>query len=316
MNEKAVSWILKYGAYTLIVLVLIAEFLDNYSDYSAEGLGYATGATIPMIIGAFVAVYCANKNVDWASKIDRSTNLAFSIGIVFGLIGLFGYWILYKIRIKHPSPESTGCKIVVSILLVLTVLLGAMGWEATMYEPPEYELPEYKVPEIRYEPIKYEPITPAYYNYEGYGLSFEYPSDMTISEEGYMSDKPDENSGAVDITNDKGTKAVYISWLTTTEPELLFPLKDTLKETIDESMKLEGVSNVKVEEIKTIIINGHQGVYAPLSFNYYGLLSYDIYCMWYCDQSQRLYYVGIDTYNSEETNDLFNEVIGSFVCHS
>jgi len=92
-------------------------------------------------------------------------------------------------------------------------------------------------------------------------------------------------------------------------------LKDTLKETIDESMKLEGVSNVKVGEIKTIAINGHQGVYAPLSFNYYGLSNYDIYCMWYCDQSQRLYYIGIDSYNSEETNELFNVVIDSFVCH-
>lgn len=282
MNGKKVSWILKYGAYALIVLVLIVQFLDNC--YSG-------------IIGAFVAIYCAKKNVDWASKIDRSVNLAFSIGIVFGLIGLFGYWVFYKMRIKHPSPESTGCKIVVSILLVLTVLLlGAIGWEAAMYDP-------------------YEPITPAYYNYEGYGLSFEYPSDMTISEEGYMSDNPDENSGGIDVTNDRGTKSIYITWLTTTEPELLYPLKDSLKETIDESMKLEGVSNVKVEEIKTITINEHQGVYAPLSFNYYGLPSYDIYCIWFCDQSQRLYYVGIDTYNSEETSELFNMVIDSFVCH-
>lgn len=310
MNEKKVSWILKYGAYALIVLVLIVQFLDNC--YSG-------------IIGAFVAVYCANKNVNWASKIDRSVNLAFSIGIVFGLIGLFGYWVFYKKRIKHPSPESTGCKIVVSILLVLTVLLlGAIGWEAAMYdpyEPPEYKVPEIgcKVPEIGCEPInepiKYEPITPAYYNYEGYGLSFEYPSDMTISEEGYMSDNPDENSGGIDVTNDRGTKSIYITWLTTTEPELLYPLKDTFKETIDESMKPEGVSNVKVEEIKTITINEHQGVYAPLSFNYYGLPSYDIYCIWFCDQSQRLYYVGIDTYNSEETSELFNMVIDSFVCH-
>ena len=119
---------------------------------------------------------------------------------------------------------------------------------------------------------------------------------MDISEEGYLSEKADENSGGFEIVNEAETKLIYITWLTTTEPELLYPLKDTLKETIDESIKLEGVSNVKVEEIKTIKINEHQGVYAPPSYSYYGLPSYGIYCMWYCDQSRRLYYIGIDTF--------------------
>jgi len=316
--KKKVSWILKYGTYTVITLVVLIDFLSNYTATTAGALGEALGATTPMIIGAFVAVYCANKNADWASKIDRSMNLAFLIGIVYGLIGLLGYWILYKIRLKHPAPESRGGKIAVSILLSLTILIGAMGYWATMYEVPEFEYEPIPIPEYEpiYEPIKTTTPTPIYHTYKGYGFSFACPPDMmNISKEGYMSDKADNSSGGVKVTNDKETKLIYITWLTTTEPELLYPLKDTLKETIDESMKLEGVSNVKVGEIKTIAINGHQGVYAPLSFNYYGLSNYDIYCMWYCDQSQRLYYIGIDSYSSEETNELFNVVIDSFVCH-
>lgn len=109
MNEKAVSGILKYGVYILIVLGLLVGFLDNYSSYynnTTEGFGYALGATMPMAIGTFVAIYCANKNVSWASEMDRNTNWAFLIGIVFGLIGLLAYWIFYKMHIEQPSPES------------------------------------------------------------------------------------------------------------------------------------------------------------------------------------------------------------------
>lgn len=218
--------------------------------------------------------------------------------------------------VKRDSPKSNK---IFAIPIIMFLLFGFMvgSVQYAFYEYPD----EYEVPEFEYERIKGPsfhtpiPAIPAYYNYEGYDFSFEYPSDMDISEEGYLSEKADENSGGVEVTNDKGTKTIYITWLTTTEPELLYPLKDTLKETMDESMKLEGVSNVKVEEIKTRKINKHQGVYAPLSYGYYGLPSYDIYCMWYCDQSQRLYYIGIDTYSSEETKELFNEVVDSFVCH-
>ncbi|RZB29032.1 MAG: hypothetical protein AEth_01636 [Candidatus Argoarchaeum ethanivorans] len=207
--------------------------------------------------------------------------------------------------VKRESPKSNKT---FAILIIMFLLFGFMvGMVGSVYQYAFYEYPD------EYEPI---PFTPVPYQYEKYGFSFTCPPDvMNILEEGYLSEKPDENSGGIEVTNDKGTKSIYITWLTATEPELLYPLKDTLKETMDESMKLEGVSNVKVEEIKTITINEHQGVYAPLSYIYYGLPSYDIYCMWYCDQSQRLYYVGIDTYSSEETNELFNEVVDSFVCH-
>lgn len=220
--------------------------------------------------------------------------------MIFGrLIGvlLFAYLFVHFgwKWVKREPPKSNK---IFTIPIIMFLLFGFMvgSVQYSFYEyPDEYEVSEFE--------------------YEGYGFSFEYPSDMDISEEGYLSEKADESSGRVGVTNYKGTKTIYITWLTTTEPELLYPLKDTLKETMDESMKLEGVSNVKMEEIKTVKINEHQGVYAPLSFDYYGLSSYDIYCMWYCDQSQRLYYIGIDTYSSEETNKLFTEVVDSFVCH-
>jgi len=211
---------------------------------------------------------------------------------------------------KREPPESNKILVIPIILFLLVGFMTGIIMTETDYGD-YYE--KYEIPDFEYESI---PSTPVSYYYEKYGFSFTCPPDMTnISEEGYMSDNPDNNSGIVEITNDKGTKAIYITWLTITEPELLYSLRDTLKETIDKSMKLEGVSNVKLEEIEEITINKHQGVYAPLNFNYYGLPSYDIYCIWYCNQSQRLYYVGIETYSSEETKELFNKVVDSFICH-
>jgi hypothetical protein len=259
-------------------------------------------------------------------------------GWIFLFIGCTQFGILpFSAFYPHPIEEPYEIAGRITATLLIAVLLTYFGWKWVKREPPKsnkvfaipiilflllgfmvgseyaYYQEEYEVPDFEYEPI---PFTPVPYQYEKYGFSFTCPPDMmNILEEGYLSEKPDENSGGVEVTNDKGTKSMYITWLTTTEPELLYPLKDTLKETIDESTKLEGVSNVKVEEIKRITINEHQGVYAPLSFDYYGFPSHDIYCMWYCDQSQRLYYVGIDTYSSEETKELFNKVIDSFACH-
>lgn len=139
-------------------------------------------------------------------------------------LSIFGVlYIGWKI-LRKPFPESN--KKLIAIIVII-VLLSTVYHTNSLYDSYHYELPE--LPKIQNESIKAPMPIPVYYNYERYGFSFEYPSDMNISEEGYMSDKPDENSGGVDVTNDKGTKSIYISWLTTTEPELLYPLKDTLR---------------------------------------------------------------------------------------
>jgi tetrahydromethanopterin S-methyltransferase subunit G len=297
-----VSWILKYGAYTIIALGIMAEFLGNYTTATA----YALGATTPMIIGAFVAVYCANKNASWASKIDRSMNLAFLIGIVFGLIGLFAYWILYKIRLEHPAPESRGSKIAVSILLSLTILIvGAMGWGATRYEEYEYTIPP--PPEL---PTLLPP--PAYYQYEKYGFSLSYPSEMAISEWGYLGDKANEDSGLITLENEKGTKVVTITWINIAPP---LQLEDDFNAAKEDLREIEGITDITNGNIVETTKLGHRMLYQPITYKYDRLIVYMIYDMWYCDQSQKLYFLSVETYDEEVTNSLFNECLNFFTCH-
>lgn len=314
MNEKEVSWILKYGAYTIITFILIAEFLDNYSDYSAEGIWYAMGVTTPMAIGALVAVYCGNKNVSWASEINRSANLAFLIGIVFGLIGLLAYWILYKIRINHPTPESTGGKIAVSILLVLTILVGAMGWSATMYEPPEVPRFEYVPMPIYEPPPEYEPyiFVPAKYQYNKYGFSFACPLDvMNISEEGYLSDDANEQSGVVLLQNERETKVISIVWYSTTRPA---SLEDELEESIEiaKSGLSEYLSDFSTSRVTETNISESPIRYQILDYRVEGIKVHSVIGVWYDTKTQRMFYVGIDTYDEKETEKLFNEFLDSF----
>ena len=106
-GEK-VSKIVRYGSYIYILFGIAIEFLGNYSIYSAYSLGRATGATMPMIIGAFVVLYCANKNVDWASKMNKNVNIAWLAGILLGLFGLLLYWVFYKVKTPKVEEVDSG----------------------------------------------------------------------------------------------------------------------------------------------------------------------------------------------------------------
>jgi len=105
-EERKVSKIVRYGSYTMLAFILLGNFIITYFERlsypymyeGAEASGAALGATIPMVIGALIAVYCANKNSEWALKIGKSLNFAFLVGIFSGLLGLLWYGIYYKTK--------------------------------------------------------------------------------------------------------------------------------------------------------------------------------------------------------------------------
>jgi len=58
------------------------------------------------IIFTIIWFFCANKCVEFSNRINKSNNWAFFIGFVFGLIGLLGYWIYYKINYKEVNQNG------------------------------------------------------------------------------------------------------------------------------------------------------------------------------------------------------------------
>lgn len=149
------------------------------------------------------------------------------------------------------------------------------------------------------------------YNYRGYGFSFEYPSDMYILEEGYLSDNANENSGVVTVENEKETKDFVVSWYSTTQPSRL---EDELQQNIDFGGEDSEFSDMSMGHVVETNISGDRMIYRTLSYRIEGIKCYTIMSSWYDPESQRMFYIGADSWDEKETEELFNEVVDSFVC--
>ncbi len=150
------------------------------------------------------------------------------------------------------------------------------------------------------------------YKYMGYGFSFEYPSDMYILEEGYLSDNANENSGVVTVENEKETKDFVVSWYSTTQPSRL---EDELQQNIDFGGEDSEFSDMSMGHVVETNILGDRMIYQTLDYRIEGIKCYTIMGSWYDPKSQRMFYIGADSWDEKETEELFNEVVDSFVCH-
>lgn len=52
------------------------------------------------IIAFGIWIACSNKCVEWSTKINKNKNFAFFIGLILGLLGLLGYWIYCRKKLK------------------------------------------------------------------------------------------------------------------------------------------------------------------------------------------------------------------------
>ena len=147
--------------------------------------------------------------------------------------------------------------------------------------------------------------------YTGYGFSFKYPSDMHILEEGYLSDNANENSGVVTVENEKETKDFVVSWYSTTQPSRL---EDELQQNIDFGGEDSEFSDMSMGHVVEANVSGDRMIYRTLSYRIEGIKCYTIMSSWYDPESQRMFYMGADSWDEKETEELFNEVVDSFVC--
>lgn len=72
----------KLSTWVWVIVILLIMF-NIVTDFVV--------ALFVLIIGFLVGY----QNYDWAKKIKKNTDTAFTIGFAFGLLGLLGYWVYY-----------------------------------------------------------------------------------------------------------------------------------------------------------------------------------------------------------------------------
>lgn len=97
---KGVSKILQAILWTYAAVSLIYEYRVTIADPFYTSSAMALGGITPSIIGFAIAYACARKNTEWATKIKKSKNWAYTIGFIASLLGLLSYWIYYKTKNK------------------------------------------------------------------------------------------------------------------------------------------------------------------------------------------------------------------------
>ena len=79
IKKRPPAWL-----YIITIILVIALVVINP--------GYA--------IGGAIAIMCASMCWNWASKIKANSFLAYFIGFFGGLLGLLGYYIYYKKKLR------------------------------------------------------------------------------------------------------------------------------------------------------------------------------------------------------------------------
>ena len=96
-DKNRISPILKLAACIIVVLGIMIVYVSNNSMVSVER---ANESAMTLLMSGIISLFCGYLCSKWAAKIKKSVNAAFIIGFLFGLAGLLGYFIYYKIKIK------------------------------------------------------------------------------------------------------------------------------------------------------------------------------------------------------------------------
>ena len=149
--------------------------------------------------------------------------------------------------------------------------------------------------------------------YSNYGLSFEYPEEMIVTNKGVFNDAADDESGLILLENGLKNKIVVVSWAYTDQPP---SLDDVLKETVEEIKYIEGMTDILKGDVVETTKSGHRMIYMPTMYKSYGSDVFGLYGIWYCTDSERMYYLSVETFeNTETTSMLFQRYLDSIVCH-
>ncbi len=81
----------------LWILIMFLLFIGDARVCGSYGLLYCVGGVIvKAVILIFIGNLFGNWCVDIATKNKKNINIAYTIGFIFSLVGLFIYWVYFK----------------------------------------------------------------------------------------------------------------------------------------------------------------------------------------------------------------------------
>lgn len=159
--------------------------------------------------------------------------------------------------------------------------------------------------------------TPTQYDtFSKHGFSFEYPKEMSLSEQPSMGTTVDENSGIVlGEKENKESEFLTAGWQGIPEPA---DIESTLIGGVAGGLAAleagEGVEEVVRGEQVEATKSGHKVLYQSFTVKGGGEVMRGVAGVWYCDESDRLFSL-IMLYSGEDALALFQRYLDSFVCH-
>ena len=145
-------------------------------------------------------------------------------------------------------------------------------------------------------------------SYSNFGLSFNYPNNMRLSEQGLLDNTATEVSGLVIGTNEKD-EVLLFGWLKSVST---IPLEQTLDGAFNGMKNAEGVLSVVEGEL----VEGEKDR-NKMIYQYYTLTTKEktfrgIYAGWYSKASQKLYQLNVMVLEDENLLPMFEMYLNSF----
>ncbi len=108
----------------IFYLALFSIFVYDEWEEDTVKQGEAIGLNFPLLIGGFIALFCASKNYKWAREIGKKGNFAFFVGLFLGLMGLLIYYIYY--RVNNIEKEDKIKRMFGLSLLAISIIFGVI----------------------------------------------------------------------------------------------------------------------------------------------------------------------------------------------
>jgi CubicO group peptidase (beta-lactamase class C family) len=151
--------------------------------------------------------------------------------------------------------------------------------------------------------------------YSKYGFSFDYPSGMTITENGIREESASENSGVVQFRSEIPFELINVIWYTSEEAPDLEAFLDELFGIMESG----GTEVNNRSPLVTSVKAGHKMVYQPVNITDQGFLITGIVGSWYCDEADQIYtfyYMSLpEIATQEDLQREFQIHLDSLVCH-
>lgn len=192
-----------------------------------------------------------------------------------------------EVPVKEKSTRRTA---IVAVLACIIVIVIVSVWWYTQPAPP----------------------TDEYETYSKYGFSFEYPTAMTMSEQGLLENTATDSSGIVvgELKNDEH-ELIFAGWLNTVvAPDL----EVSLEGAFGGMVQSEGTTNLERGELVEATKAGHAMIYQYYTVTIEGEAFHGIYGVWYCETNQRFYQFNLMS-TEEDTLPTYQRYLDSLVCH-